>query len=199
MAKRGSDSNWQIRLRYLLGGATFILGIVAGIAIRHYFYIPLNETLNIIDLATLATTIFLALYIPAVLDRHLQIRQDKKRIIGERIDELQALYRRVNMTVQQGERLTQKDILLINNNLDVATHRLDTVAILFEYIDVKDTFQAKMRSIKRLTTEYRKVVLSFDPEGDIFSYPYELREKEEQLYNEIDRATCLVLFEVSDK
>ncbi len=66
-------------LRYIIYTAFLCLGIIIGIAVNHYYQLPLAEAINIVDLATLVTTIFLAVYIPEVLDRKLEIQRDKKR------------------------------------------------------------------------------------------------------------------------
>ena len=72
-------------MRYFLYFFLLGVGIITGIAIRHYSNVPLEETINLVDVATLVVTIFLAVYIPEVLDRKLQVQRDKKTLINNRI------------------------------------------------------------------------------------------------------------------
>ena len=66
-------------IKYSMYLFILVLGIILGITIRHYYNIPIAETINIIDVATLVVTIFLAVYIPEVLDRKLQIKREHKK------------------------------------------------------------------------------------------------------------------------
>lgn len=120
-------------LKYLLYATILLLGVAAGIAIRHYYNIPMIESINIIDLATLIVTIFLAIYIPGVFDQQMEVRQDKKELLEHRIEDLQELYRTVNLSVQQGQ-AGAKDRLLLHNSLDVAANRFNTVNTLLDYL-----------------------------------------------------------------
>ncbi|MDR0230642.1 MAG: hypothetical protein LBI82_00780 [Dysgonamonadaceae bacterium] len=186
------------RIKYILYFFLLILGVVIGIAIRHYYSIPLSETLNIVDVATLVTTIFIAVYIPSVLDRQMKIRSDKKDLIADRIDELQAFYRKINMLVQQ-EANTSKDKLTIVNTLDIVGHRLETIITLLSYFEVKDSYSKEIKEIKSLCSEYHDLLYTKGIENDdVLVYTKEVREKEELLYNKIDRASGLLVFRISD-
>lgn len=79
-------------LRVFVYVVVLIIGIVIGIAIRHYHNIPLSDEINLVDLATLVATVFLAVYVPEVLDRKLQNTRDKKELLENRINELQTLF-----------------------------------------------------------------------------------------------------------
>jgi len=185
-------------LRYILYFFLLVLGVVIGIAIRHYYSIPLSETLNIVDVATLVTTIFIAMYIPAVLDRQMKIRSDKKDLIVERINELQSFCRKINMLVQQ-EANTSKDRLTIINTLDIIGHRLETIIILLSYFEVKDSYSKEIKELKSLCSEYYDLLYTKEIENnDVLVYSKEVREKEELLYNKIDRASGLLVFRISD-
>ncbi|MCD7930546.1 MAG: hypothetical protein LUH15_03850 [Tannerellaceae bacterium] len=65
--------------RYFLYASLVLIGIVIGVAVRHYYHMPIEETINIVDLATLVVTVFLAVYIPEVLNRKSEVQKDKKR------------------------------------------------------------------------------------------------------------------------
>lgn len=177
--------------RFLFGLFLVALGVVIGIAIRHYHNVPLAETINIIDVATLVTTIFLAVYIPEVLDRQLQIKKDKKELIEERIEEMQALYRKVNLLVQQDGN-TEKDRLSIRNTLDVCQHKFDTIETLLAAAEMKTSFNKEIGIIRQFINEHKELLWN-DP-----AYTAAIKEKEEMLYNSIDKETCLLVFKISD-
>ncbi|MCC8154530.1 MAG: hypothetical protein LIP01_10130 [Tannerellaceae bacterium] len=71
-------------LKYFLYASLVLIGVVIGIAIRHYYHMPIEETINIVDLATLVTTIFLAVYIPEVLDQRSEVKKDKKELMEKK-------------------------------------------------------------------------------------------------------------------
>jgi len=167
------------------------IGVIIGIAIRHYYNIPMNETINIIDVAALITTIFLAVYIPEVLDRKLKIQRDKKKLIDSRIDELQYLYRKINHIVQQGESkggISRE----VRNMIDICESRLATIIMLIEHATMDVSLEKEIAEVVRLS-EAHQMLFSKAAENS----PAFLKE-EERLYNEIDRATALIILKLSD-
>lgn len=181
----------NILLRFLLGFFLVSLGIVIGIAIRHYHNIPIAETINIIDVATLVTTIFLAVYIPEVLDRRLQVKRDKKELIEEHIDEVQALYRKVNLLVQQ-EDISEKDRRSIKNTLDICQHKFETIVTLLAASGMKTSFNSDVKKISKIIREHKDLLWHEN------EYTIDIKEKEESLYNLIDKETSLLIFKISD-
>lgn len=184
-------------LRYVLTSTIFLLGIAIGIAIRHYHNIPLVDAINIIDVATLIVTIFLAVYIPGVFDRHMQVKQDKKVLIERRLSELQDMYRKVNQQVQDGAE-SVRDIFTTNNTLDVAWNRLHIIGTLLEYLELNESFEEELAEIRSLCSKHKKLL--FDAhlsESDII-YPESVRNEEEKLYNAIDKATSILIFKIND-
>lgn len=179
-------------LRFLFGLFLLGLGIIIGIAIRHYHDIPLAETINIIDVATLVTTIFLAVYIPEVLDRRLQVKRDKKELIEERVEELQAFYRKINLLVQQ-DSISAKDKISIRNTLDINQHKLETIITLLTVSEMKISFDKEINKIRKISQEHKELLWNIDTE-----YTVEIKEKEEMLYNQMDKETCLLVFKISD-
>jgi len=185
-------------LRILLYTGLILIGVVLGITIRHYYSLPIAETLNIVDLATLVTTIFLAVYIPEVLDRKLQIKRDKKDLIEQRITELQALFRKINLLVQSEEELKHKDYLVIKNTLDLIGYKFDTIATLLDFANMDLPFNKEVRAIKTLCNEHRELLYAPQEKDGLFYYPDEVQKKEELLYSKIDKASCLLIFKVSE-
>ncbi|WP_165025849.1 MULTISPECIES: hypothetical protein [unclassified Dysgonomonas] len=185
-------------LKYSLYVFLIIIGIVIGLIVTHYHRFQTAEAINLIDLATLVTTIFLAVYIPEVLDRQLQVQKDKKDLIEKRIEELQAFYRRINLLVQQ-ESKSMKDNMSIRNTLDLCQYRLDTITTLLDFAKMKTSFENEIIEINDLCTQHRNLLSTSKlttEEG--FVYPDDIQEQEEVLYNKIDKATCLLVFKISE-
>lgn len=182
----------EMVFRFLFGLFLVGLGVVIGIAIRHYHNVPLAETINVIDVATLVTTIFLAVYIPEVLDRRLQVKRDKKELIEERIEELQAFYRKINMLVQQ-DSISVKDKLSIRNTLDISQHKLETIITLLTVSEMNVSFEKEIKELRKKALEHKELLWNIDAD-----YTAEIKEKEEQLYNLIDKDTCLLVLKISD-
>lgn len=191
---KGSDQF----LKCFLYISLITIGIIIGIAIRHYYNIPIAETINMVDVGTLVVTIFLAVYIPEVLDRKLQIKRDKKDLIEKRIEELQVLYRRINLVVQSEEVLKAKDFLVIKNLSDISQHKLETIITLLNYSNMHTSFTKDIQKIKKLCKEHQVLLLSDNMEEEGFTYPDDISVKEELLYNKIDEITCLLIFKISE-
>ncbi len=173
------------------------IGMIAGIAMRHYTDMPLGDTINIIDLATLVTTVFLAVYIPEVLDRKLQITRDKKELLEQHVLEYQTLLRRVNMLVQDDSKMTRNDFLTMQNSMDVAEGKLESLGRLLLYAKLGDTFPKEIGEIKKLDAAHRNLLKNKDGEP-VASYSAEVRKQEGDLYNRIDEKTTLLIFKISD-
>ncbi len=185
-------------LRVFLYASLVIIGIVIGVAVRHYYNMPIEETINIVDVGTLMVTIFLAVYIPEVLDRRLQVKRDKKDLIEKRIEELQALYRRINLIVQGEEPVKPKDVLIIKNILDILEHRLETIITLLTYSNMHISFIPDINRVKELAKEHKDLLWSDQIENPGFTYPDDIQVLEENLYNQIDQITSLLIFKISE-
>ena len=185
-------------LRYFIYLSILIIGVVIGIAIRHYHNIPLSDEINLVDLATLVATVFLAVYIPEVLDHKLQNARDKKTLLENRITEYQTLLKKINTLVQDDQKMNQKDYLTVRNTLDVSRHKLDTIVSLLGYANLKRSFDKEIEQLRTLTKEHEDLLLA-DPGGSGgFSYPDDIQAKEEELYNKLDQTSSLLIFRISD-
>lgn len=185
-------------LTYIKAFALVAVGVVIGIGARHYYHIPLADTVNIVDFAALITSIFLALFIPEVLDRRLQIRKDKKELIMEHIDVLQGLYRNVNLTIQREETLKQREYIAVRNTLDMAEHKLDTIRTLIKFSNIKISLEEDLRTITELCKEHKDLLWYDNMIDDGFSYPEGTKDKEESLYEKIDEATSILKLKLSE-
>ena len=185
-------------LRYFFYLILLLIGGLVGFALRHYQSIPVSETINLVDVAALIVTIFLAVYIPEVLDRKLQILRDKKELIEGRIEEYQGLMRRINMLIQNNRKLSGNDLLLVWNLLDVSGHKLDTIVSLLNYAKITGSFECDIQKIKQLNKEHREILRSDQMSNDDFQYSVEIQVKEEELYNQLDKMTSILIFKLSE-
>lgn len=184
--------------KILLGLLLLVIGAVIGYGLGYAHYMSLAEAINVVDLATLVTTIFLAVYIPAVLDRRLQIKKDKKALIEERVEELQSLYRKINLLVQGENPISPKSYLSIKNTLDICQHKLGTIFTLVASSRLDISFAKEMEEIKSLCKRHKDLLWSPQMEELDFHYTDDVLEKEEQLYNQIDQVACLIIFKISE-
>jgi len=198
-------------LKIFLYTTLICIGVIIGLVVSQYLKLPSTETINIIDLATLVTTIFLAVYIPEVLDRKLQITRDKKELLEKRIMEIQALYRKANLLVQSDDSISRSNFLAIENNLDVVKGKLDILSRLLSFSKLGASFDYDLKKIRALDKEHREILLvDNDSENGLidndkpfadreaFHYEESVRTLEEELYNKLDEATSLLIFKISD-
>lgn len=177
--------------------ALIILGAIAGIVLGHYNNLPLVEEIDIIDVAALMATIFLAVYVPTVLNRQLQILRDRKNLLEDRISDYQSLLRRVNMLVQGDFILSETYGPTMKNLLDVAGHRLDTLASLIRNSGFEKSLIKDVRKIKEIDEEHKKLLWS-EKEINPEKYTEQIRQQEEILYNKLDELTCLLIFKINN-
>lgn len=168
------------------------LGVVIGIAIRHYANIPLAETINIIDVATLVTTIFLAVYIPEVLNRRLEVKKDKQDMIIKRIEELQVLYRRSNMIIQS-EYISVNETSIVMNLVDICQHKIDTVVSLLNAAGMAQDFTDDIKQIEEIVDEYTNHIRNNPGNFDLA-----IKMREEALYVELDQKTSMLILKIYD-
>jgi len=185
-------------MRYFIYFFLICLGIIIGIAIRHYHNVPLAETINLVDVATLVVTVFLAVYIPEVLDRKLQGQRDKKILIDKRITEFQTLQRKINSLVQDDNAINEKNYMTVKNLLDVSEHKLETIFTLIKYANFGTSFEDEITDIEYLSKKHRDLLVIENEVKMGFHYSYEVQQKEEELFNKIDKTTSLLLFKISD-
>lgn len=176
-----------------------VLGVLVGIALSHYKTLPLTEEINLIDAAALIVTIFLAVYIPAVLDRQLQTMRDRKNILEDRITDYQSLVRRINMLIQANLKRSLEEQLTIRNLLDVSGHRLDTIASLIKNSGLDSSLNRDMIQIKKINDEHKNLLWNeIEANTEQTSSEQAIREQEEILYNKLDEVTSLLIFKINN-
>jgi hypothetical protein len=185
---------WQVFLYVSL----VAIGGVVGVAVAIYSDIPLVQEVNILDLATLVVTVFLAVYVPAVLDRRLQTQRDRKTLLEQRVDDYQSFMRRINILVQDGTAAPADAFTTIANLSDVATHRLETLASLVRNSRFKDALSRDVDAIRRLDTQH-SALLREGVHNSAGGFVSEVITAEQTLYNTIDEKTSLLIFKISDQ
>ena len=185
-------------MRYFLYFFLIGIGLVVGISIRNFHNIPIAEAINIIDLATLVATIFLAVYIPEVLDRKLQSQRDKKEMLEKRIDEFQSLLRKVNSIVQSDEVTNLRGYYIVQNTVSVALHKFEIIARLLKSAGLADNFERDTRMILRLCGEHVELLAADGEIDKDFAYTEDVQKREEELFNRIDEAASMLIFKISE-
>lgn len=187
----------QIRiLRFFIYFAVLLIGVIIGIAVRHYNNISLAAELNLVDIATLVVTVFLAVYIPEMLDRKLQSDKDKQRLIEIRITEFQTLMKRANTLVQDNLVTNLNGYLTLKNTMDVAHNKLETIVSLIKYANMHDDTGKETRKLLSLVKEHNGLLFIDSEAISDFTYTNEIRTEEERLYNEIDKVSSLLVFHI---
>ena len=60
------------------------------------------------------------------------------------------------------------------------------------------SFTKDIDKIRKLCKEHESLLLSDKMEDEGFTYSEDVPEKQELLYNEIDKVTCLLIFKISE-
>lgn len=185
------------KTKILLYISLLCIGIVIGIAIRHYYNLPLSVDINIIDVATLVATVFLAVYIPEVLDRNFQEIKDKKDVILKKVEELHFLNRKINILVQNEIQPNTKSILIINNTLDLIENKLQTLKTLVKLGNLKINFSPEINKIETLIREHKVLIFNNTQNLSDFNFNEEIKMKEEIIFNHLDHNFCLLIFKIA--
>ena len=175
-----------------------VLGIIVGVAFGHYGNLPLAEEINLIDIAGLMVTIFLAVYIPMVLNQQLQTTRDRKKLLEDRILDYQNLIRRVNILIQDKQTRPFDDYLTIKNLLDVSEQRLNTLVLLIKNSGFDSSLNQDIAKIKKINEEHKNLLWDkIEAVSDSDLLEQSIREREELLYNKLDETSSLLIFKIS--
>lgn len=175
-----------------------LLGVIIGVAVGSYGNIPVAQEVNLMDMATLVVTVFLAVYVPTVLDWRLQNLRDRKDLLESRIEDYQTLLRRMNILVQENKELPVDEHLTLRNLLDIASHRVDTLIALIKNSGLDPALNKDIAAIKKLDNEHMALLSDrsvYDPDT---GFSEDIRMKQELLYNKLDEATSLLVFNISN-
>ena len=152
-------------IRYIIGGILVVAGVVIGMGLQHYYpQFSFEDKIDIVGLATLVVTIFLAVYIPIFLERNMHNKRSEKDVIIRKIEALQGTIRTVNHTVAecvQKQTVSSTNKALIVNMFTTISNELDTIIKLSDLCK-KDKFNKDFEEIKSIRYQYRKMVTGGD-------------------------------------
>lgn len=186
--------------RYIIGLILVGVGVAIGIAIKYYFpTLPLEEKINIVDLATLLVTIFLAIYIPAFLDKQMQNKRYEKDVIIRKIETLQCSFKEVNKLVTecvQKNAVSQSNCHLIINCFTSISNELESVITLVEHCHNKK-LDKELTELINFRRDYKTLVTGGQFQAKNFKYSALTKKDEEVMYNKLDKAICMLIFKVN--
>jgi len=187
-------------IKYIIGTILVILGIVIGMGLHHYYPVfQFEDKLDIVGLATLVVTIFLAVYIPIFLERNMHNKRSEKDVIIRKIEALQGTIRNVNQTV--GE-CTQKQTVSTANSYHLVSlftsisNELDTIITLSDHC-AKNEFKEYFEEIKSCRFQYKNIVTGGSFQNKGFKYTILDKKEEEKIYHRFDKALCVLIFKVN--
>lgn len=186
--------------KYILGGILLIVGFAIGLAVQFYYpSFPFENRINIVSLASLIVTIFLAIYIPFFLERNIHNKRNEKDVIIRKIEALQSTIKNVNQTV--GECVQKQSVSSTNSYkiigfFTTVSNELDTIITLTE-ICSKNKFKEDFEEIKRCRFEYKNIVTGGGFQKEDFKYKQLDKKEEENAYHRFDIALCRLIFKIN--
>lgn len=187
-------------MRYIIGSILVIVGVVIGMGLQHYYPLfSFEDKIDIVGLATLAVTIFLAVYVPIFLERNIHNKRSEKDVIIRKIEALQETIKIVNCTVS--ECVQKQSVSTVNNYklirlFTTISNELDTIITLSDYCE-KNKFKDDFEEIKSCRFQYRKIVTGGDFQKKGFKYSILDKKEEEIIYHRFDKALCVLIFKVN--
>lgn len=187
-------------MKYVIGFILVIAGIVIGMGLQYYHPLfSFEDKIDIVGLATLVVTIFLAVYIPVFLEKSMHNKRGEKDVIIRKIEALQATIRTVNQTVGecvQKQVVSPANSCLIISLFTTISNELETIITLTDHC-CKDKFKDEFEKIKAYRFQYRKIVTGGDFQKKGFKYDILDKKEEEKVYHSFDKSLCLLIFKVN--
>lgn len=187
-------------MKFWISSIFVLLGILIGVGLNHYYpNIPIEDNINLVDLATLLVTIFLAIYIPIFLEKHMYNKRYEKEVIIRKIESLQNTVKEVNKTVTE---CVQKNVVSTTNSHFIINHftnisnELDTLITLIDFCQ-KDKFKDEIAKIKSLRHQYKTTVTGGNFQRKNYKYQALTKKEEEIIYHKFDKELCLLIFKVN--
>lgn len=187
-------------IRYIIGVILVIVGVVIGMGLQHYYPLfSFEDKIDVVGLATLVVTVFLAVYIPIFLERNMHNKRSEKDVIIRKIEALQGTIQTVNRTVAE---CVQKLAVSTANTYQIISlfttisNELDTIITLSEHCG-KNKFKDDFEEIKSCRFQYRKMVTGGDFQKKGFKYSILDKKEEEKIYHRFDKALCVLIFKVN--
>jgi hypothetical protein len=187
-------------MRYIIGIILVIAGVVIGMGFQHYYPLfSFEDKIDVVGLATLVVTIFLAVYIPIFLERNMHNKRSEKDVIIRKIEALQGTIRTVNHAVAecvQKQTVSSANTYQLISLFTTISNELDTIITLSEHSG-KNKFKDDFDEIKSCRFQYRKMVTGGNFQKKDFKYTMLDKKEEEKIYHQFDKALCLLIFKVN--
>ena len=187
-------------MRYIIGVILVIVGVVIGMGLQHYYPLfSFEDKIDVVGLATLIVTIFLAVYIPIFLERNMHNKRSEKDVIIRKIEALQGTIRTVNHAVAecvQKQAVSSANTYQLVSLFTTISNELDTIITLSEHCG-KNKFKDDFEEIKSCRFQYRKMVTGGDFQKKGFKYSILDKKEEEKIYHRFDKALCVLIFKVN--
>jgi len=177
-----------------------IFGIVLGIGLNNYYpFFKLEDKINIIELATLIASVFIAVYIPVFFERFLHVKRFEKDIIVKKINELQNSIKLINKIVANNNLSnfgSQTDSPEILSNFTVISNELNTIKSLLKYC-FKNKFDKDIEDINKLRFRYKNLITGGNFQKQNYSLISIEKIKEKKIYQDFDKAICLLILKIN--
>lgn len=177
-----------------------IVGVVIGMGVHYYYPIfQFEDKIDIVGLATLVVTIFLAVYIPIFLERNMHNKRSEKEVIIRKIEALQETIRNVNHTVAacvQKQTVSPANSYHLIGLFTSISNEIDTIMTLSSHC-AKNKFKDDFEEIKSYRFQYKKTVTGGDFQKKGFKFSVLDKKEEEKIYHKFDKALCVLIFKVN--
>ena len=137
-------------IRIIIGVILVIIGVVIGMGLQHYYPVfEFEDKIDIVGLATLIVTIFLAVYIPIFLERNMHNKRSEKDVI---IRKIEGGKQQLEMSIISLANMCKTNciickLILFDKFIYFDFNELDTIITLSEHCG-KDKFNKDFEEIK---------------------------------------------------
>lgn len=180
----------------------FAIGCCLGAGVIHFWgsNFDLGDEINIVDLSSVLTTLFLAFYIPTVLEKNRDSKKFVKEIIIKRVDALQQNFDSISSSVSSCDTSipvvqdTKSDILgkftRISNDLKVLEQ-------IFDEIKAKQIIKDYIGKINTLRRRYKNHVTGGRFDLNSFVYTGTAKIQESVLATEVTKELSFLILKIN--
>lgn len=189
-------------MKILVTVISIVIGFITGIGFQNYYPdINYEEKINLIDLATLCVTAFLALYVPSFLERNMHNKRSEKEVLIRRVENLQRTLNEINeifFSCVEKKLVSQSDSYLIIRLFILFSNQLETIITLTGYSN-NFLFPEEFKNIKKLRYEYKKIVTGEQFQTKGFNYSTLDINAEGNTFFKLDKELSLLIIKINNK
>lgn len=188
--------------RILIVLIIFLLGALFGSSAIHYTKnIQFEDKLNVVDLATLLVTIFLAFYIPSILEKKLHNRRYEKETNIKKLEEIQGTIKDINIIVKECYRknsISKTNERLILSYFTTLSNQIKTFINLVS-ICHSGCFIPEISNLRNARKNYKDCITGggFQTKGYVFSSG--VKNEEERLFQDFDKQICELIIKINKR